>query len=171
MGWGSDSGVLLLNNFMQKSDISELEGTGYDSGNVLAYNYFRDSSTTQVYSGDAEHTNGSPNFILREGNQFGVSEDDGTWGTHNFDTWFRNNISCYDGPFVEKTRRAASSSTTSRGLKTQSATSLMPRVPAPPIRAMDLRRLNLGSANLTRWLRPRRCAGAIATPLTMPVAL
>jgi len=100
MGWGSDSGVLLLNNFMQKSAISELEGTGFDSGNVLAYNYFRDSTTSQVYSGDAEHTNGSPNFILREANQFGVSEDDGTWGTHNFDTWFRNNISCYDGPFV-----------------------------------------------------------------------
>jgi hypothetical protein len=102
MSWGSDSGVLLLNNFMQGSTINELEGTGFDSGNVLAYNYFRDSTTSQVYNSDAEHS-GSPNFILREGNQFGVSEDDGTWGTHNFDTWFRNNISCYDGPYIGET--------------------------------------------------------------------
>ena len=98
MAWGADSGVLILNNFAQGSGISELEGTGNDSGNVLAYNYFRDSATSQLYNGEAEHS-ASPNFILREGNQFGVSNDDATWGTHNLDTWFRNNISCGDGPY------------------------------------------------------------------------
>ena len=55
--------------------------------------------TSQVYNGDSEHT-ATPNFELREGNQFGPSEDDATWGTHNFDTWFRNYISCNDPPYL-----------------------------------------------------------------------
>jgi hypothetical protein len=97
--WGADSGMLIMNTLMVGSTISEIEGGGLDSGNVLAYNYFRDSNSGQIYNGDAEHLGGMA-FILREGNQFGVSRDDATWGTHNFDTWFRNDISCYDPPYI-----------------------------------------------------------------------
>jgi hypothetical protein len=93
------SAVLLLNNLTQGGGISSMEEQGWDSGNVYAYNYARDNNTSQVYNGDAEHS-ASPNFELREGNEYGPSEDDGTWGTHNFDTWFRNYISCYDPPYV-----------------------------------------------------------------------
>ena len=93
-----DSAVLFLNNFIQGGGISDME-QGLTSGNVYAYNYFRDNSTGQVYAGDAEHT-ASPNFELREGDVYSESEDDGTWGTHNFDTWFRNRITCYDPPYI-----------------------------------------------------------------------
>ena len=91
--------VLIINNLFQGSGINEIEGAGLDSGVVFAYNYARDSDTSQVYNVDAEHS-GSPNFILREGNQFGGSEDDGTWGTHNFDTWFRNYYACWDPSYL-----------------------------------------------------------------------
>jgi hypothetical protein len=96
---GSESDDLILNNLMQGGGISNIEGAGHDSGVVLAYIYARDTAVSQVYNGDAEHSP-SPNFILREANQWGPSEDDGTWGTHNFDTWFRNYVSCYDPPFI-----------------------------------------------------------------------
>src|SRR5580658_11110663 len=76
-----------------------MEEQGFNSGNVYAYNFAHFNVTSQVYNGDAEHS-ASPNFELREGNEYGPSEDDGTWGTHNFDTWFRNYISCYDPPYV-----------------------------------------------------------------------
>jgi hypothetical protein len=99
MQHGQDSDFLILNNVFQGSNINEIEGGGQDSGVVLAYNYASDSATSQVYNTDAEH-NGSPNFILREGNEFGGSEDDATWGTHNLDTWFRNYYSCWDPSFL-----------------------------------------------------------------------
>jgi hypothetical protein len=100
MQWGSDSAVLLLNNIWQSGGgINDIEGSGFESGNVLAYNYMRDSVNTQMYSTDAEHSGGIM-MQLREGNQMGGSKDDNTWGTHDFDTWFRNDYSCNDGPFV-----------------------------------------------------------------------
>jgi hypothetical protein len=97
--YGGHSAFLTLNNVFQGGGVNSIEGGGWDSADVLAYNYSRDNNTSQVYNGDAEHS-ASPNFILREGNQFGMSEDDGTWGTHNFDTWFRNAYSCYDPPYL-----------------------------------------------------------------------
>src|SRR5207247_4957325 len=93
------SDVLVMNNLMQGGGINTIEGAGFDSGVVLAYNYARDNVTSQVYTTDAEHS-ASPNFILREGNQFGGSEDDATWGTHSMDTWFRNYYSCWDPPYL-----------------------------------------------------------------------
>ncbi|MGA9416124.1 MAG: hypothetical protein WBV60_15650 [Terriglobales bacterium] len=93
------SSVLFLNNFVQGGGISSMEEQGFNSGNVYAYNYFRDNNTSQVYAGDAEHS-ASPNFELREGDVYSESEDDATWGTHNFDSWFRNRITCYDPPFI-----------------------------------------------------------------------
>jgi hypothetical protein len=90
---------LFLNNFVQGGGISSMEEQGFNSGSVYAFNYFRDNNTSQVYAGDAEHS-ASPNFELREGDVYSESEDDGTWGTHNFDTWFRNRITCYDPPYV-----------------------------------------------------------------------
>jgi hypothetical protein len=92
------SATLFQNNIMEGGGISSMEQQGKNSGNVYAYNYALNNVTSQVYNGDAEH-NASPNFELREGNFYGPSEDDGTWGTHNFDTWFRNYISCYDPPY------------------------------------------------------------------------
>jgi len=93
------SATLFQNNITEGGGISSMEQQGNNSGNVYAYNYALNNSTGQVYNGDAEHS-ASPSFELREGNMYGPSEDDGTWGTHNFDTWFRNYISCYDPPYA-----------------------------------------------------------------------
>jgi hypothetical protein len=98
-GPGHDSEVLIINNLIQAGGINAIEGGGFNSGVVMAYNYARDMTTSQEYDTDAEHS-ASPNFILREGNQFGGSEDDYTWGTHNLDTWFRNYYSCTDAPYL-----------------------------------------------------------------------
>jgi hypothetical protein len=96
---GHHSAALFLNNFIQGGGITSMEIQGWDSGNVYAFNYARDNVTTQVYNGDAEHS-ASPNFELKEGNQYAFSDDDYTWGTHNFDTWFRNYFSCNDLPYA-----------------------------------------------------------------------
>lgn len=96
---GHHSAGLFLNNFIQGGGITSMEIQGWDSGNVYAFNYARDNVTTQVYNGDAEHS-ASPNFELKEGNQYAFSDDDYTWGTHNFDTWFRNYFSCNDLPYA-----------------------------------------------------------------------
>jgi hypothetical protein len=98
--WGDDSGVLLLNNIWQSGGgINDIEGAGAESGNVLAFNYMRDSVNTQMYATDAEHYGGIM-MELREANQMGGAKDDNTWGTHDADTMFRNNYSCNDGPFI-----------------------------------------------------------------------
>ncbi len=94
-----DSSLLMLNNILTSSgDINLREADGADEGDVFGYNFARDAVTTQVYSCDAEH-NGGAAYLLRESEQFGCSEDDFTWGTHNFDTWFRENIYGYDPPY------------------------------------------------------------------------
>jgi hypothetical protein len=94
-----DSAFLRLNNiYTAQGAINATEATGADEGDVFAYEFARDGDTTQVYNCDAEHYGGSL-FLLREGQQFGCSEDDFTWGTHDFNTWFRNDIAGYDSPY------------------------------------------------------------------------
>ena len=96
MGVGGDSDNLILNNIAEFGYF--MEGTGYgEEGDVLAYNYATNSNTTYVQNNIFQHQPGT-SFILTEGNETGVIEDDNTWGTHNLNTWFRNFASCYDPP-------------------------------------------------------------------------
>lgn len=97
---GQDSDDLILNNILV-SGIA-VEGEGNDEGIVIAYNYNRDVLNTYYQSPDFQHS-GEANFILREGNQFYMSEEDDTWSTHNFNTYFRSYISCWDSPYVTGT--------------------------------------------------------------------
>jgi len=98
-----DSDDLILNNILTGG--MAIEGGGADEGDVFAYNYNRDVQTTYYQTPDFQHT-AEANFILREGNQFDMSEDDDTWGTHNLNTWFRNYHSCWDSPYVTTNPRA-----------------------------------------------------------------
>jgi hypothetical protein len=94
---GDPSGdVLLVNNIGQASMFSDDGGS--HEGIVMAYNYSRDVTASHYQSTEFEHRPGS-SFVLREGNQFGRVNDDGTWGTHNLETVFRNNGDCGDYPF------------------------------------------------------------------------
>ena len=100
MAWGNESNVLLLNNIWQSGGgINDLEDHAANVGDVLAYNYMRDNGTGQMYATDATHYGGIM-MKLREGNQMGGSKDDYTWGTHDMNTWFRNNYSCSDPPYI-----------------------------------------------------------------------
>lgn len=92
---GGDTNALVLNNIVQ-GGTSDLGG-GKETGNVLAYNHFREPGTSD-YLYEFMH-NPETDFFLREGNQGGNSEDDDTWGTHNFDTWYRNYYPGYDPPY------------------------------------------------------------------------
>lgn len=98
---GSDN--LFINNIWQ--DIT-FRGGGYHSGDVIAYNYHRDVMANNA-SGFEEDSifqhNPEVNYDLAEGNQLGQIRDDDTWGTHHFDTWFRNFMACYDVPFFNTT--------------------------------------------------------------------
>jgi len=96
------SDVLILNNIMASG--VPWEGNGFNEGNVLAYNYARDTFT--AYNEDIffDHHGGST-FALYEGNQLnGILEDD-TFGTHDLDTIFRNYISGWQTPYVTSNAR------------------------------------------------------------------
>lgn len=95
---GYDSSGLILNNIIAGGS-SDLGG-GRSEGDVFTYNYTRDANTTLFENNEYQHT-AETNFLLREGNQMGISQDDDTWGTHNLNTWFRNYYSCWDPPYVE----------------------------------------------------------------------
>jgi hypothetical protein len=92
---GSDN--LVLNNICGIGDC--LEGAGQDEDDVIAYNYSRDGNTAYYQDTTFQHEAGSA-FLLLEGNQIGVIEDDDTWGTHTLNTFFRNDITCGDPPYV-----------------------------------------------------------------------
>lgn len=94
-GFGWDSDDLIINNIITGGTA---EGTGSAQGDVMAYNYFRDTWPGQPY-GYIQHTSGSA-LILLEGNQMPRASDDDTWGTHNLNTFFRNNFNCYDPPWT-----------------------------------------------------------------------
>jgi hypothetical protein len=96
---GSDD--LYLNNIFQ---VTAFRGGGFLQGDVLAYNYHRDiqSNTAAGFEEDAtfQHQPEAA-FVLNEGDQLGQIRDDDTWGTHHFDTFFRNILSCYDTPYLD----------------------------------------------------------------------
>jgi hypothetical protein len=99
---GSDSGERAASDFLMLNNIIEggfLEGGGSQVNNVLAYNYFYTAGNgAWVENGEFQHHAGT-SFLLREGNQLGYTQDDDTWGTHNFNTWFRNYSNCQDPVF------------------------------------------------------------------------
>ena len=83
------SDLLFLNNIFIGAYIEE---SASNSGMVMAYNYFAGSSDggTLSYAGEFQHSPGGQILFLREGNIAAINQDDDTWTTHNFDTWFRN---------------------------------------------------------------------------------
>ena len=93
---GSDS--LFLNNIGAIGIPQTWEGG--DSGIVTAYNYGRDAFTGYAFNlWNYDHaSHGS--FDLFEGNESGTMHEDGTWGTHNFNTYNRNMVFCHDYPYV-----------------------------------------------------------------------
>jgi hypothetical protein len=93
---GQDSDNLILNNILTAG--TSWEGEGFQTGNVFAYNYNRDMLTTYNQLEIRHH--GEASFILEEGNQQIAVQDDDTWGTHDFNTWFRNYHSCWDPPYT-----------------------------------------------------------------------
>jgi len=96
-GQGNDSDDLILNNIITGG--VPVEGEGLDSGVVIAYNFNRDSQTNYYQDSSFQH-HGEASLILHEANQFGITEDDDTWGTHHLNTWFRNYFSCWDPPYL-----------------------------------------------------------------------
>ncbi len=93
---GSDSDNLVINNIMTSG--VPWEGVGSSEGNVVAFNYTRDTFTAYVID-MFEHNAGSA-FMMYEGNQTGSFQDDDTHGTHTLNTWFRNYISGWEEPYV-----------------------------------------------------------------------
>ncbi len=85
--------TLILNNIMHGS--TTWEGNGGNAGNVLAYNYARDTFTMYYENSPFDHAAFSV-FALFEGNQTGSILDDDTWGTHGLNTFFRNYMSCWE---------------------------------------------------------------------------
>jgi hypothetical protein len=96
---GAHTDDLILNNIVTGG--VPFEGEGFDTGNVIAYNFNRDAQTT-YYQLEIEH-HAESSFLLHEGNQQDASEDDDTWGTHALNTWFRNYYSAWDAPYVAGT--------------------------------------------------------------------
>ena len=88
---------LWLNNIITQGVVMD---DGPDQqGNVVAYNYNRDSYNTDAYQSTIyEHAPGSQ-LMLRESNQWNRIGDDDVNGTHNFGTDFRNYQNCGDDPY------------------------------------------------------------------------
>jgi hypothetical protein len=99
----TSSDVLILNNIMASS--VPWEGNGGNEGNVIAYNYSRDTFTAYMELIMFDHTGGSA-FHLYEGNQLGGLLDDDTWGTHDLNTFHRNYLSGWDSPYANPHPRA-----------------------------------------------------------------
>jgi hypothetical protein len=97
---GADN--LFLNNLSDQGWIMD-DGPSHQ-GIVVAYNFSRDSAVGGDYSQSSlfEHGIGSQ-LMLRESNQFNRINDDATYGTHNLETDFRNNLSCGDYPYNPST--------------------------------------------------------------------
>jgi hypothetical protein len=92
---GSDN--LVLNNISASG--VPWEGTGGNEGNVLAYNYGRDTFTMYYENQYFEHNAGSA-FFLHEGQQTMGGTDDNVHGTHYLNTWFRNYMPGWDTPYL-----------------------------------------------------------------------
>jgi hypothetical protein len=101
---GADSDNLVLNNISASS--VPWEGTGSMEGDVIAYNYGRDTFTGYVFNLYFEHNAGDA-FLLYEGNQSTGIEEDNTHGTHDLTTVFRNYAAGWDPPYQPATNSSA----------------------------------------------------------------
>lgn len=99
MNHGLESDNLYLNNIV--TGCYPFEGTGFDTGNVIAFNFSRDNQTTTNQLEIEHHAESS--FLLHDSNQYVAHEDDDTWGTHHFNTDFRNYWQGQDNPYVAGT--------------------------------------------------------------------
>lgn len=99
MNHGFESDNLYLNNIL--TGCYPFEGTGFDTGNVIAFNFSRDNQTTTNQLEIEHHAESS--FLLHESNQYVAHEDDNTWGTHHFNTDNRNYWQGQDNPYVAGT--------------------------------------------------------------------
>jgi len=91
---GSDN--LILNYICGVGDCAEGEGSSND---VLAYGYSRDGNTGYYAAYTLQHVPLDA-FSLFESNEQSDIDDDDTWGTHVLNTFFRNQLSCGDPPYV-----------------------------------------------------------------------
>jgi hypothetical protein len=89
---------LILNNMMM-SESEPVEKYGGNSGNVVAYNFARDSFTLYPFNVSYDH-HAFDGMELLEGNEYGGLLEDDTWGTHGLNTYFRNMVPCYDSPYT-----------------------------------------------------------------------
>lgn len=97
LNFGTTSDSLAINNILTGG--VPWEGNGGNSGNVVAYNFSRHGNTTFYQDSMFEHHEGSSYFLI-EGNQVPKINADDTWGTHLFETAFRNYLSGADPPYV-----------------------------------------------------------------------
>jgi hypothetical protein len=95
---GQSSDVLVLNNISAIGMVQEYRGG--DSGVVTIYNFGRDAFTAYAFNlWSYDHAGGGA-LNLYEGNEAGAMDEDSTWGTHDLNTYFRNNIACFDAPYA-----------------------------------------------------------------------
>jgi hypothetical protein len=94
---GNASDVLELNNIIHDGQL--WNGTGGNTGDVLGYNFARDSETSYYQLADYDHEPGG-SMMLHEGNQSGLFLGDNTWGSQDLETLFRNYFSGGDGPYT-----------------------------------------------------------------------
>jgi len=98
MSQQESSDMLFLNNI---SAIGIPQAwSGGDAGIVTAYNFGRDAFTGYGFNLLSYDHAAYGSFDLFEGNQAGMMHEDDTWGTHDLNTYFRNNLSCYDSPYA-----------------------------------------------------------------------
>lgn len=93
----SDSDNLLLNNIITGGIC--VWADGLTTGDVIAYNFCRDTMTQYYISVSLDHLP-YESFLLTEGNQFPQAHDDDTHGTHDLDTYFRNYLRGWDSPYM-----------------------------------------------------------------------
>jgi hypothetical protein len=92
-----DSDNLLLNNIITGGNC--VWADGQIVGDVIAYNFCRDSQTPYYIGVSLDHEP-YESYLLTEGNEFPEIHDDDTHGTHDLDTYFRNYVRGWDSPYV-----------------------------------------------------------------------
>jgi len=92
-----DTSTLILNNIITGGNC--IWGDGQVVGEVLAYNYCRDSSTPYYIAPMGLNHLPYQSFLLDEGNEGPELHDDDTHGTNDLDTYFRNYFSGWDPPY------------------------------------------------------------------------
>jgi len=100
---GNDSDDLYINNICDTGMC--VYALGSDEGDVYAYNTALNGESSGNQPMMFQHDSGGAGtvFILNEGNQSNALLDDDTWGTHDFDTFFRDYLSCWNSPFSSST--------------------------------------------------------------------